>query len=188
MRRLVWLLLMCCVAGATAFGRLGDTLDQAEARYGLEKQPKGPKVTSTLLEGSREVLFEFEGWRIRCALLQATDGNFYVVREEYTKIWNSEVARKGGSQQILDSDRSAIFQAEGGNWSSKTMAEIGPDVIPALANQPFRPFGDLKVWLRNDGALARMTGAPSVVLDLFQARKYEAELGEIKRQQQKVQP
>jgi hypothetical protein len=115
-------------------------------------------------------------------------GSREVVREEYTKIWNVEVANKGGSQQTLDSDRAAIFRAEGGNWSTKTNAELGPDVFPGRANQAIVPYGDLKVWLRTDGALARMTGAPSVVLDLFQARKYEAELHAIKMQQQKLQP
>src|SRR5258706_13589828 len=129
MIKLVCFLLMCCAASATALGRLGDTLEQAEARYGQ----KGPVVTNTLGEGGREVLFVFEGWRIRCALLQATDGKFYIVREEYVKIWNSEVARKGGSQQILDSDRAAIFRAEGGNWTSKTNADLGPDVFPNRA-------------------------------------------------------
>jgi hypothetical protein len=75
------------------------------------------------------VLFEFEGWRIRCALLQATDGKFYIVREEYTKIWNGDVMKKGGSPQIREYERDTVFQAEGGGWSSKTLAELGPDVM-----------------------------------------------------------
>ena len=186
MTRLVCFLLVCCAATTNAFGRLGDTLDQAEARYGLEKQQKGPKFSGTLLEGSREVVFEFEGWRIRCALLQATDGNFYVVREEYTKIWNADVMKKGGAIQIRDFERDAIFQAEGGVWSYKTLAELGPDVISSAANQFVRSIGFSKVWIRNDGALARINiGDVAAVLDLPQALKYEAQLKGIKEQVQR---
>ncbi len=69
---------------ASAFSRLGDTRDQAEARYGLEKSETSPK-SSTLLPGALELKFEFHGWIIRCALLRATDEKDYVVREEYRK-------------------------------------------------------------------------------------------------------
>jgi hypothetical protein len=179
--------LLCLALTTTAFGRLGDTLDQAEARYGLEKQQKLPPLTGQVLEGAREVRFEFEGWRIRCGLLQATDGQFYVVREEYTKIWNAQVMKAGGVIQIRDFEREAILQAEGGIWASKLLAEAGSDLLSTAANQFLRTAGVTKVWLRPDGATARMTlGSVTVILDLPQALNYEAQLKGLKDQQQRL--
>jgi hypothetical protein len=178
--------LLCLVLTTNAFARLGDTLDQAEARYGLEKRPKIPTFTGPLLEGSRDAAFEFQGWRIRCALLQATDGNFYVVREEYAKIWNADVMKAGGVIQIRDFERDAIFQAEGGSWSSKVLAEVGSDLLSTVVNQFLRSSGITKVWLRSDGATARVNfGDVNVILDLPQALNYEAQLKQNKDLQQR---
>ena len=184
--RLVPLVLLCCVFASTGYARLGETLDQAEARYGLEKQDKFPSSRSKLLEGAREVTFEFQGWRIRCALLQATDGQFYIVREEYSKIWNSDVMKAGGAIQIRDFERDAVLQAEGGSWKLKTLGEPGTDVLTTAANQLLRIYGVTKVWVRDDGATARVhIAATNVILDLPQALKYEAELKGLKDQQQR---
>lgn len=171
---------------STGYARLGETLDQAEARYGLEKQEKQPSVRTKLLEGAREVTFEFQGWRIRCALLQATDGQFYIVREEYSKIWNSAVMKAGGVIQIRGFERDAVLQAEGGSWKLKTLGEPGTDMLTTAANQLLRIYGVTKVWVRDDGATARVhIAATTVILDLPQARKYEAELKGLKDQQQR---
>src|SRR3954464_6039830 len=96
------LLLLLLLLSSSAFARLGDTRDQADARYGLPKKPFPPGIQSTLLEGAREYTYEYEGWRIRCAALLAKDGKEYVVREEYQKIWNADVMKKGGVIQVRD--------------------------------------------------------------------------------------
>ena len=119
-------------------------------------------------------------------MLQATDGKFYSVREEFTKIWNADVMKKGGATLIRDFERDAVFQAEGGGWSSKTLAELGPDVLSSFSNQVAQSIGFSKVWIRNDGALARINiGNGSMLLDLPQALKYEAQLKGIKDQEQR---
>ncbi len=177
---------MCVALTTTAVARLGDTLDQAEARYGLEKRQKVPAGRITLLEGAREVTFELEGWRIRCALLQATDGNFYVVREEYTKIWNGGVMKAGGVIQIRDFEREAILQAEGGSWAIKVLGEPGSNLLSSAANQLLRVYGVTNVWTRPDGAIARGNlSNVNVILDLPQALNYEAQRKGFKDQQQR---
>jgi hypothetical protein len=47
--------------GTSAFARLGDTQDQAEARYGLPK--KLFAFDRPLIEGARDLMFHYEGWR-----------------------------------------------------------------------------------------------------------------------------
>jgi hypothetical protein len=54
----------------STFARLSETQDQAEARYGLPKSEKAAKYGRPLIEGAKELTFEYEGWRIRCALLK----------------------------------------------------------------------------------------------------------------------
>src|SRR4051794_39602827 len=93
MGRLVLFLVLCATVPAMA--RLGDTREQAEARYGLEK-PQAVRSPNPLLEGARERVFESQGWRIRCALLLAKDGKEYVVREQYQKVFNGEVMKNSG--------------------------------------------------------------------------------------------
>ena len=168
---------------ASASARLGDTQDQAEARYGLPKKPLVPR-SSVLVDGAKELNFEYQGWKIRCALLPATDGKEYVVREEYRKIWNSEVMKEGGTIQIRDFERDAVLQGEArsGPWQEKVIGDLDRNPIQALTNQFTYLTGITgRVWLREDGAIARLT-SDSILLDLPQARKYEAELKAIKDQ------
>lgn len=187
MIRTVCVSLICLVAATEAFARLGDTLDQAEARYGLEKAKALPSGTAKLLEGSREVVFEFEGWRIRCALLHATDDKFYVVREEYTKIWNSDVMKAGGVIQIRNFERDAILKTEEGIWTPKDPAQSVPN-LSGGANQLLRVFGLVDIHMRSDGATAHMILSRSLlILNLPQALNYEAQLKGIKDQPQSEQ-
>jgi hypothetical protein len=107
------LVLMVLTLTSPAFARLGDTRDQAEVRYGLRHQPL-PRIGGELVEGARELQFDYQGWRIRCALLLASNGKEYVAREEYRKIWHGEVMKNGGVIQIRDLERDAVLAGEAG--------------------------------------------------------------------------
>lgn len=166
----------------STFARLGETQDQAEARYGLPKSEKVAKYGTPLIEGAKELTFEYEGWRIRCALLRATDGKEYIMREEYRKVWNSEVVKKGGIINIRDFERDAVLKGEAGNsqWTKKVLGDLNRNPLQALSNQLVHLSGLAgTVWTRDDGAVARFDST-SLILDLPQARKYEAELKAIK--------
>lgn len=161
----------------TSFARLGDTREQAEGRYGLPKSEKASAHAQPLLEGARELTFEYEGWRIRCALLLAKDGQEYVVREEYMK--------KTGSPSIKDFERDAILRAEsnGMKWQEKKVAAFSFDPLKAMQNQMAHALRG-PTWVRDDGAVAvHSQGMFPVRLELPQAQKYEAELKAIKDQQ-----
>jgi hypothetical protein len=153
----------------------------AEARYGLPK--KRSAAAPTILPGAKELTFEFEGWRIHCALLLATDGKEYIVREEYSKTTKLGTA---GSIFIKDFEREAILKGEAGPgaWTPKTFGDAGKDLLSTLGNQ-FTHLSGIsgKAWVRDDGSIARANfGDVSIVLDLPQARKYEAEMKAIKEQ------
>jgi hypothetical protein len=168
--------------GSSAFARLGDTQDQAEARYGLPK--KLFAFERPLIEGARDLMFHYEGWKIRCALLKATDGREYVVRQEYRKIWNAEVMKKGGVIHVRDFERDAVLKSEAstGTWREKLSGDLSWNPVQALTNQLVHASGlGGKIWLREDGAVARALH-DSVMLELPQALKYEAELKAIKEQ------
>jgi hypothetical protein len=172
-------LVLC--ATSTAFATLGDTQETAEQKYG---PPKEARRTPPLVEGAKELTFEFQGWRIRCALVAASDGREYVVREEYQKVWNSEVQKAGGTLRIHDTERDAVLRAEPGAtpWRPRTLSVPHDEITAALAKQLQLPatFSGT-IWLRDDNAMARMnTTQTSITLDLPQARKYELELKAIK--------
>jgi hypothetical protein len=161
------ILLLLLMAASRVFARLGDTADQAISRYGI---PKVEQVGRTpLIEGARELLFEDQGWRIRCALLLASNGKEYVVREEFCKIWNAEVMKQGG------------------RIARKTVAaqiDRGPESESGEAHcKSSPPCRDGKA---EDGATAnRQIGGMFFRLELPQAVKYEAELKAIKERYQR---
>jgi len=183
-RRLVITFALCFLNQTSVNARLGETQDQAEARYGLPKSEKVSRFGAPLIEGAKELTFEYEGWRIRCALLLATDGKGYIVREEYRKIWNGKVCKEGKTPSITEFERDAVLKAEAGTgqWSKRVIDELNHNPLQALTNQIAHISGLTgTVWTRNDGAVARLDfTSRAIVLDLPQARKYEADLKGIK--------
>ena len=174
------LLLLACLLTTPALARLGDTQSQAYERYGTPKQTQPPKYGQPLLEGAKELTFEYKGWRIRCSLLLATDGVNYVVREEYTKLLKPNV-----SLQISEDERKAILEGEGGlaNWAEQKKSGNPLQLLPNPVCGLIGPS-----WVRAaDSAVAVLTlGGSPLRMELPQAQKYEQELKAIKAQQTKA--
>ncbi|HEY2342679.1 MAG TPA: hypothetical protein VGH90_06605, partial [Chthoniobacteraceae bacterium] len=134
-------------------------------------------------EGSKEYFFEYSGYHIRCALLPATDGKEYVVREEYSKILEMANLKGGGSIEIRDFEQDAILKGESASrsWTKQTAASSDANAKKSLAHEVGQAIGLAGAsWKRDDGAVARMTTAnPAMILELPQAAKYEAEWKEL---------
>jgi hypothetical protein len=183
--KLAIVLLLAAGFATHSEARLGESRDQLEARYGLPKKGYPFEASSPLIKGATEMVFEHQGWRIRCALLLAKDGRFYTVRETYQKPSGSEAAKAGGIF-IRDFERDAILGAEGGlqKWTKQTRAEPGKNLIDTVARQIVvnsHLTGD--ILHRGDGATARMGNlSPLITLELPQAPRYEAELKAIEEQ------
>ena len=175
--RILLALVLAIVALSGASARLGDTEDQAINRYGV---PKPVKVKRTpLIWGARELNFEYRGWKIRCALLLASNSKEYVVREEYSKIWNTEVMKAGGSPSIRDYECEAVLKAqsgEGKRWKRKTVGDLSLNPLTTFQNQFLHALSG-RIWIREDGAIANLPlGSVTVRLELPRAAKYEAEM------------
>jgi hypothetical protein len=187
--RFVLIFLLAGGGCGSAWARLGDTRDQAESRYGIEKH-EGTKLGQTpLLQGAKEITFESGGWAIRCGLLKATDGKEYVVREEYRKLWNTDINKAGGTMMLRDFERVAVLQAEGGNlWVEWKSGTPGIELYSPQLNQFTHLAGITgNIWMRKDGAIARTDAVGMMItFDLPQALKHEVEL--TAANQQKVRP
>ena len=177
------LLLFACLTTTSAFARLGETQEQATTRYGVPKQTQPPKYGQPLMEGAQELTYEYQGWKIRCSLLRATDGVSYIVREEYTKLPKPNMAL-----QISEDERKAILEGEGGlaSWAERKTGELSVNPIKLLQNQLTHSFMG-RTWVRTaDSAVAvHALGGTPLRLDLPQALKYEQELKAIKEQKAK---
>lgn len=69
-----------------AHARVGDTRAQVHARYGKPLPDTLAETILPILKKSTELSFESNGWRVRCALLLATDRETYVVREKWSRV------------------------------------------------------------------------------------------------------
>ena len=167
------------VASVSAHARIGETRDQAERRYGLPKSEKPPAYATPLLKGARELEYHYQGYRIRCALLMATDGNEYIVRQDYRRL--------KGAPSLKDFEVSAILEGErnGAQWTAKknTDRSLGISQAERILKQALTGVE----MVRPDGAIARVEfGRTGVRLELPQAAQHEARLKAIKEQQERA--
>lgn len=159
------ILLALLLTSLAAHARLGETRDQSEARYGLPKAERVVKGEIPLIEGARELTFYHAGFRIRCALLLATDGVEYIVREEYSHL------TPGAKVTLIERD--AMMEAELGGFVWK---EVPPADPAKLVTSPFLKEYTSKVWVRPDGAFfAAAENEMRVRVELPQARKWETQ-------------
>ncbi len=158
------------------YARLGETRDQSEARYGLPKSERVAKGETPLLEGARELTFHHEGFRIRCALLPATDGREYVVREDYSRL--------KPTSKLTEIEQQAMMEAElGGMKWAAVPKDDAKKVVTSLFLQELRGTP----WLRTDGALLVVSNNELAVrLELPQARKWESQFQLARAQQQRA--
>jgi hypothetical protein len=162
------LFLLLTAAGAQA--RLGDTLDQAEERYGLPKSEKIPVATKPLLEGAIERTFRFEGWRIRTAFLKASDGNEYIVREQFWKEKDGPLLKDFEVKALLEAE------ANGQVWKAKERGDASANPVKTIQNQLAQNL-EGHTWTRTDRATANLgTVGTHLSLELPQAKKWEADL------------
>jgi len=173
------IVLLIGLANSSAWALLGDSRDQAESRYGLEKREGVEAAKQPILQGAKEITFEYGGWTIRCALFKGKDGNDYVVREEYRKTWNQKVIKAGGSPNIRESDRTAVIDSEGGNvWTKRAPAELVNTPLAATLDPYFKICGKPQIlWTREDGAVVRGDAAGTwMIFDLPLVVKYEVDV------------
>ncbi len=168
------------ITTAAAHARIGETRDQAERRYGLPKSEKPKSHVTPLLSGARELEFHHQGFKTRCALLLATDGKEYIVREQYNRLKGHPVIKDFEMDAILEGERN------GSKWTEKKSGSISTDLTKTVQSQ-FALMLAGKTWVRPDGAVAvHGLGGFPVRLELPQAAQHEARLKAIKEQQERA--
>lgn len=163
------------LSASVAQARLGETREQSEARYGLPKSERPLKGLQPLIPGARELTFHYAGFRIRCALLPASDGVEYVFRQEYAKLESSTKITQMEMEAIIEAERNELL------WEPLT---INPRKKEAST---FMTRIGGSIWKRTDGAMAAFGNSRCELrLELPQAAQWEDQLKVVKEKQERA--
>ena len=159
-----------CPAAASLFlsvspslqARLGETEPQAKARYGNPVEGLLVATDKPLLPGSRELVYNFQGWRIRSAFV-----NGVTHRIEYAKI-----PEGGAAKPLTDPELEALLEAEKGAYKWREQKpRTGYDAL----NQLQEALAG-KTWERSDHADAKLLLRLVFVAQSKDAEKLEKDL------------
>lgn len=159
---------MLCAASASA--RLGETEAQSQARYGAPAPELLGPTDKPLLEGAKEVLYSFEGWRIRAAFV-----NNVAARMEYVRLPENDALKPITEEQIK-----AILAAEKGTFAWREQKpKTGYKELNAL-----KTLFEGRQWERSDHATAVLKANLLLVISGREVEAYEKKMAK----QQKATP
>lgn len=156
----ITILLLSALGGAPAVhARLGETDAQAQARYGMPTPSVIGADEQPLMRGAKEVIYTFEGWRIRAAYL-----NNVTVRIEYVHL---------PPKPLTEAEINAVLEAEKGSRFSwrEEKPRTGYKELNAL-----KTLFDGRVWERSDHAQAKLKANLLLVLETRDADALEKKL------------
>ena len=123
--------------------RLGETEAQSQARYGEPTPQYASPTDKPLMPGAKEVIYFFQGWRIRAAFVTNA-----TVRIEYV-----HVPEGSAPKPVSDADAKVILDAEKGTYSWREQKpKTGNKDLNAL-----KTLFDGRAWERSDHAMATAT-------------------------------
>ena len=138
----------------SAQARLGETEEQSTARYGApvaaESEGRGPGRRA-LLEGAKEVTYNYQGWKIRVAIIGAT-----TQRIEYSRAGESLTEKQVDA--ILDAEKGALRWKEKDEKDDRNARGKFPGIGRGGKDKR------AKEWTRTDKAMARLTDRDSTIL------------------------
>ena len=155
----ITILLMSAMSAAPALhARLGETEAQAEKRYGMPTPSVIGADEKPLMAGAKEVIYTFEGWRIRAAYV-----NNATVRIEYVHL---------PPKALTDAEIKAVLDAEKGRFAwREEKPRTGYKELNAL-----KTLVDGRVWERSDHAQAKLKANLLLVLETRDAEAIEKKL------------
>ena len=165
------------ITTVTLHAGIGDTMSQLSARYGPPKDSSVTEMTdktSPLLDGAIHHTYEYSGWKIRAAFLQANGG---ALRMTYQKASASGVT----GVTIRDDELQAIMVAStlpGMTWKEATPQARGSKNtgLAKLFETTIMAASGAKVWIRNDGARLELQSRMKALLEIPEAAAYEERL------------
>lgn len=147
---------------AQVSARLGETEAQSQARYGAPAPELAAPTDKPLIEGAKEVIYHFQGWRIRVAFL-----NNLAARMEY-----AHVPENGAPKQITEEEVTAILAAEKGTFSwREEKPRTGYRELNAL-----KTLFEGRQWERSDHATANLKLNLLLVLEAREVAAHEKKL------------
>ena len=150
------------VFSAPVSARLGETEAQSQTRYGAPAPELAGPADKPLIEGAKEVIYKFEGWRIRVAFL-----NNAAARMEY-----AHLPENGAPKQITEEEVKAILDAEKGAFSWREQKpKTGYKELNAL-----KTLFEGRQWERADHATAVLKLNLLLVLQTREVEAYEKKL------------
>ena len=158
-----WLLPALLLATALPLhARLGETEAQSQLRYGAPAPELSAPTDKTLLEGAKEVIYNFQGWRVRAAFISGT-----TARIEYVHLPENNVPK-----QISEEEIRAILDSEKGAFSWKEdKPKTGNSGLNAL-----KTLFEGRKWERTDHAQASMKANQLLTLESREVEGYEKKL------------
>ncbi len=148
-----------CLLATPVFARIGETEAQSQTRYGAPAPELAAPTDQPLLAGAKEVIYHFQGWRVRVAFLDNV-----AARMEYLHL-----PENGALKPISDAEVTAILNAEKASYSwRERKPKTGSKELNAL-----KTFFDGKQWERSDHATAVLKANLVLVIDAREVEAYE---------------
>ena len=142
--------------------RLGETEAQSQQRYGAPTPELIGATDKPLLEGAKEVAYNFQGWRVRAAFINGT-----TARIEYVHL-----PENGVPKPIAEAEIEAILEGEKGKFSWKEdKPKTGNKGIDAL-----KTMFEGRKWERSDHAQASLKANLLLTLEVREVEAYEKKL------------
>ena len=152
-----------CLLPNSSLARLGETEAQSQGRYGEPTPQYAAPKDKALMPGAKEVIYFFQGWRIRAAFV-----NNATVRIEYVHL-----PEGGGPKPVSEADAKVILDAEKGTYSWREQKpKTGNKDLNAL-----KTHFDGRVWERADHAMATLKANLVMTLESRDADTLEKKLG-----------
>ena len=149
----------------TAFplhARLGETEAQSQLRYGAPTPELIGATDKPLLEGAKEVAYNFQGWRVRAAFLNGT-----TARIEYVHLPENNVPKP-----VAEAEIEAILDGEKGKFAWKEdKPKTGNKGIDAL-----KTMFEGRKWERSDHAQASLKANLLLTIEVHEVEAYEKKL------------
>ena len=158
-----WLLPALLISATVPLqARLGETEAQAQQRYGAPTPELIGPTDKPLLEGAKEVAYNFQGWRVRAAFINGT-----TARIEYVHLPENNALKP-----ISEAEIEAVLEGEKGKFSWKEdKPKLGNKDLNAL-----KTMFDGRKWERSDHAQASLKANLLLTLEVHEVEAYEKKL------------
>jgi len=150
--------LILTLSAPWAVARLGETEVQSQTRYGAPVPELIGADEKPLIEGTKELAYSYQGWRIRVAFL-----NNVAAKLEY-----AHLPEAGQLKQLTDQEIQTILEAEKGTFRWREQKpRTGNAGLDALATMFERQ------WERSDHATAKLKAKLALVIEGREVEAFE---------------